>query len=515
MVNVMELPPELLSAIASKAPLGDVLELRLVCKGFAEALIGIALRRVVIDTNGRSEIEGCRIEPLKTLAEIDEHHSVRVLARSLEIKRWSPDSDLQVEAIGYLEAICRNLTRVESLKWSWGTSYPSFGPLTQSTDVVRALQPMSVGLREIELLAFQNDQMTLLDDLSSLTRLIIEPRRNTSTTVAADLVWKRIASAISRSQDTLQDLVLSLEPERHDGSTHSIQDVLSNEQGLTSLPRIRSLSLSTVLAMRLRWQSPVRFSSLQSLSLQEDILDRVWPDRNCIFVALRQSGIRLQQVAAPDSIPLVEYLASYEGTLQEVAIVDCEEMIEENRANRTALALRFFREVIPKHQSTLRKIEITTSCDNGWAFGDLNTIMFSDPFPMLEWLSIAIRTTGMNDHIKTFLDRVLRPSHFPLLQRVDLRVEVVAGYTTRGASIYDFDEESKLERDAALDKLRRYSLAFGREAGLASTDWVFPRLFVETFEFRPCLSRGLLHFEPVGKNWDNLYDDLAENGWKW
>ncbi|KAH6912258.1 hypothetical protein BKA70DRAFT_829782 [Coprinopsis sp. MPI-PUGE-AT-0042] len=374
---------------------------------------------------------------------------------------------------------------------------------------------MTGDLREIELLAFQNDQIALLDDLSSLSRLIIEPRCNTSKTVA-DRVWKRIASAISRSQDTLQDVVLSLEPESHAGSIQAIQDVLSNEKGLTSLPRLRSLALGTVLAMRLRWESPVRFSSLRSLSLQGDILDRVWPDRDCIFVALRQSGIRLQQVAAPDSIPLVEYLASYEGTLQEVAIVDCEEMIEENRANRTALALRFFREVIPKHQSTLRKIEITTSCDNGWAFGDLNTIMFSYPLPMLEWLSIAIRTTGRNDHIKTFLDRVLHPSYFPLLQRIDLRVEVVAGYTTRGASIYDFDEESKIEREAVLKKLRRYSLAFEMgEAGSASTDWSFPRLFVETFGFHPCLSTGLLHFEPVEKNWDTFYDDLAENGWKW
>lgn len=77
--------------------------------------MGIALRRIVVDTSGPTEEERCQIDALKTLAEIQEDHPVRVLARTLEIKSFKLDPDITTEALGYLKAICRNLTRVETL----------------------------------------------------------------------------------------------------------------------------------------------------------------------------------------------------------------------------------------------------------------------------------------------------------------------------------------------------------------------------------------------------------------
>jgi hypothetical protein len=96
--------------------LSDVLRLRLVCKPFAEAMMGIALSRIVINTASLSEEEGCRIGPLKSLAEMSqEHHPVRALARTLEIKSFKLDQGSEDEALGYLSAVARNLAGVKNL----------------------------------------------------------------------------------------------------------------------------------------------------------------------------------------------------------------------------------------------------------------------------------------------------------------------------------------------------------------------------------------------------------------
>ncbi|KAH6912257.1 hypothetical protein BKA70DRAFT_829776 [Coprinopsis sp. MPI-PUGE-AT-0042] len=396
MVTFTELPLELSLAIA-KVTLSDVLVLRLVCKAFAEALMDIALRRIVIDTTGRSEIETCQLEPLKTLAEIDERHPVRGLARILEVKHWNPDPDLQVEAVGHLEAICRNLTRIESLVWSFGSVYLSPGSLNRSNAVVlQALRPMIGRLREVDLLAFQNDQVPILEDLSPLTRLLIQPHPRLPIVVAAP-VWKHVINAIERSQDTLRDLILHIEP--NDNPNRSIQDALDRSM---SLPRLTSLALIDDLGRRSKTTTLPQLSSLQSLSLfgnreGSDIWPESQPDN--IFVALKESGIRLQRVAAPQSSPLLDYLGSYEGILQDVEIADPEQPMV-GSDDRKALALRFFQKIVPKHQSSLRKIVMISDDEfSGWAFGDPNTSMFMGPLPLLEWLSISIRIAGVSGHL--------------------------------------------------------------------------------------------------------------------
>jgi hypothetical protein len=78
------------------------------------AFVDLALSRVVIDTTGCSDVEGSRIDPLKTLAEVDEHHPVRVVARELKIRCFALEDDRRLEALNYLKAICRNLKGVKS-----------------------------------------------------------------------------------------------------------------------------------------------------------------------------------------------------------------------------------------------------------------------------------------------------------------------------------------------------------------------------------------------------------------
>ncbi|KAH6910330.1 hypothetical protein BKA70DRAFT_1424876 [Coprinopsis sp. MPI-PUGE-AT-0042] len=346
MVKITTIPPELLSTIAEAATLGDVLQLRLVCKYFSETLTAIAFRHIVIDTRGLSAEEGCRIDALKTLAEVEERHPVRYLARKLEVRSFQLNPDLKIEALNCFTTVCRNLTRVESLVWSWGSldSYRSVS-LKDSTPIVQALQPMIPSLREVELLAFRVDQIPLLDGLSLLTRLTIKPHSFTPDEVT-DPVWKLVTG--------------------DEKSWPSIQDVLSNGCESPSLPKLRSLSLNAALAMRSKTKTLPQISSLQSLSLR--LGDIGWPQgENNLFIALRQSGILLQQVIAPASAPLFDYLTSYEGILREVQIEGSWELISETSEALMGQASRFFQDVIPKHRSSLRKIEIVTSYDDGWA----------------------------------------------------------------------------------------------------------------------------------------------------
>ncbi|KAH6912256.1 hypothetical protein BKA70DRAFT_1535595 [Coprinopsis sp. MPI-PUGE-AT-0042] len=177
MVKFDEIPLELLSVIAKAVLLGDVLELRLVCKTFAEAMMGVALRRIVIDTTKISKVEDLQMHPLKTLAEIDEQHPVRARARTLEIKCFKLDPDLRIEALNYLKTICCNLSRVKCLVWSWVTFHSNYGSLDECNPILQALQPMTTCLEEVEFLAFQMDQIPLLDSLSLLKRLVIHESR--------------------------------------------------------------------------------------------------------------------------------------------------------------------------------------------------------------------------------------------------------------------------------------------------------------------------------------------------
>jgi hypothetical protein len=97
--------------------LSDVLQLRLVCKAFAEVLMDIAFRRIVICMTMSHGKEEYRMDTLKTLAEIQEDHPVRVLARKLKIQTLDAELDPKnsADAFNYLEAICRNLKGVDSL----------------------------------------------------------------------------------------------------------------------------------------------------------------------------------------------------------------------------------------------------------------------------------------------------------------------------------------------------------------------------------------------------------------
>jgi hypothetical protein len=131
MPKILDLPTEILSlfgevvsdVVIGRTPvhdlqitLRDVLRLRLVCKPFAEALMGMALNRIVINTASLPGEEGCRLGPLKSLAEMSqEHHPVRVLARTLCIKSFKLDPGIENEALGYLSAVGRNLARVDNL----------------------------------------------------------------------------------------------------------------------------------------------------------------------------------------------------------------------------------------------------------------------------------------------------------------------------------------------------------------------------------------------------------------
>jgi hypothetical protein len=97
--------------------LSDVLQLRLVCKAFAEGLMGIAFRQIVICMIMARRKAYYPIGTLKALAEIQEDHPVRVLARTLKIETLHLEPENSAEAADYLKAVCRNLRRVDSLMY--------------------------------------------------------------------------------------------------------------------------------------------------------------------------------------------------------------------------------------------------------------------------------------------------------------------------------------------------------------------------------------------------------------
>ncbi|KAH6910327.1 hypothetical protein BKA70DRAFT_121262 [Coprinopsis sp. MPI-PUGE-AT-0042] len=274
-----------------------------------------------------------------------------------------------------------------SHRWSWG-SYSANQPVA-----IQALQPILPSLRQVELLAFQGDHMLLLSSLPPLTRLVIDDLYYNSE--VGDLVWKETTRLVARSRDTLQELRLSVWPQRCDNRTPSIQDILPRS---TSFPKLKSLSLNANLATRSTSMALPQISSLQSLSLSGGVNRGAWPqEQDNTFVALRQSRIHLRQVTAPESPPLLDYLASYESVLERIQIEDSGQRDTELTVPRTTLASRFFREVIPRHRSSLKEIGIDTDYDEGWAFGDSesNASMFVDPLPMLESLNMPILMNGM------------------------------------------------------------------------------------------------------------------------
>jgi hypothetical protein len=270
-------------------------------------------------------------------------------------------------------------------------------PRDQSVAVMKALQPMIPSLRKVELLTFESNQVPLPDGLSQLTRLVVKPYSYTTEAVDGP-VWKHLIGIIERSSETLKDLALAIQPQSRDNPNQSVQDVLNTRPGSSSFPQLRSLSLPVNLGMRSQSTTLPQVPSLQSLSLPVDYRE-CYKGRDNIFAALRQSGILLQKVAAPGSVPLLDYLTSYQSILQEVTIEDSSDETSDPKESPAHLSSRFFRNVIPKHQSSLRKIRIDASYDDGWVFGDSNTYMFLDPLPALESLNIALTVTGEKNHL--------------------------------------------------------------------------------------------------------------------
>jgi hypothetical protein len=274
--------------------------------------------------------------------------------------------------------------------------------------VVGALHPVLPFLKEVELQHPSPDQIPLLAGLPPLARLVVT---NPSTlTEATELLWKEMTNLIARSRDTLRELELAnAQPQKQGRPNSTLEDLLTDGTGLpTAFPKLRSLSLDAGLAGCSASTALPQFSVLQSVSLTNVFLNPSWAqETETIFSALQQSQIHLRQVSAPGSLSLINYLASYEGVLQEVEIEDPERNMN---VNRTALALQFWQEVIPKHQASLKNIALFTSFDDGWAFGDSDstTSMFINPLPRLEQVDVAVFMTG------TEVNKFVSESHYIL-----------------------------------------------------------------------------------------------------
>lgn len=142
----------------------------------------------------------------------------------------------------------------------------------------------------------------------------------------------------------------------------------------------------------------VQLSSLQTLHLDhhyvcagsEGNAVQSYPNQICIWTALKNTNIRLKSITSNRvSMGLIDYLASYDGVLENLVLKESwydEIPVSNSQANR------FFTDALPRHQSSLRCLEVQPCTRGRWCFEAGNEECLSDLWPELVTLNVGIYT---------------------------------------------------------------------------------------------------------------------------
>lgn len=180
-------------------------------------------------------------------------------------------------------------------------------------------------------------------------------------------------------------------------------DTLSITEGCTSLQTLFQNVTSPQLA-----QLELRYVSLSAADLNQTLLHKLkyltistpigsrhlkfaWAE---LFTTLEEMGVKLSQLSVSGMETAVEemfsYLISYVGELQTLEIrnimIDCQD--QEDKAG-----YRFWHEIVPHHQSSLKVLRIYPWFEGEWCYGPEAAAALSQCLSLLN-LSIAGRSIG-------------------------------------------------------------------------------------------------------------------------
>ncbi|KAH6910323.1 hypothetical protein BKA70DRAFT_1560925 [Coprinopsis sp. MPI-PUGE-AT-0042] len=282
-------------------------------------------------------------------------------------------------------------------------------------------------------------------------------------------------------------------PVREWAQTIAIQDftMVSANQESEALQWVQTISRNLT---QIRSLDP-QLSSLQALHLRGgQRYSSEWPsEEQNIFSVLKHSKIYLKEISSYATLPLFQYLSSYQDTLERLVISDSY-WGPSSRASAAG-----FHSVLAWHKASLREVTLSAGLDDGWALGDNNQDLLKDPLPALELLSIPVfvknSVPGDEDHLRSCLERGLDCLNFPLLRYISVDV-IVDNASMRGVGTCGRYYPSMHKECTSTAFKRLYDYRFRTEGASK----IPPTLTIGSQDFYPSLGDGGWQYKP--RNWN-------------
>ncbi|KAH9479909.1 hypothetical protein JR316_0008505 [Psilocybe cubensis] len=405
MLELLSLPPEIIEKITEYLGGTHKKTVRRVCRYLNEIVEHQLFSNIVLKYSNYQPDLIC--EQLEALA--SRTTTARIHARSLEIRGFSPDSHLGARSrsrsvernrnsrsrsrgplaeahsvnkglLAHLgQAIC-SLRKVQEVWWHVGMHDPEWVQIVVMDSLVSlpALSELRISLGGGTASSLKLEQLTDLrkititgsclhyrrDVVSGLRTLISNSPRLTHLDVGHN--YRSDDSDIS----TLHDLLGAVPPASPLNLSHLTLRGWCIRLDDITLPHLRSLvSLSLHVNLDTRTFSP---SDLDD-SAHEELLRRTAAFSSSteeIWDTLREERICLKELTTDEvNDALLDYLSSYSG-LQKLTLTSA---TAHSAKKSDALAMKFYRDVLPKHAGTLVSLDVCPVYEGKWCFGKHNS----------------------------------------------------------------------------------------------------------------------------------------------
>ncbi|KAF4610918.1 hypothetical protein D9613_006547 [Agrocybe pediades] len=404
MLELLSLPPEILEKITEYLGGAHKKVVRRVCRQLNEIVEHQLFSNIVLKYSNYQPDLIC--EQLEALA--SRTTTARLHARSLEIRGFSPDAHLGARSrsrsvernrnsrsrsrgplaethstnkgiLAHLgQAIC-SLRKVREVWWHVGQNDPEWAQIVvmDSLTSLPFLEELKISLGGGSASAVKLEQLTGLRKIT-ITGSAIDYRRD---------VVHGLRTLISNSP-SLTHLDVGCNYRSDDSQISTLHDLLGAVPSETplklshltlrgwcvrldeeTLPHLRSLE-SLSLSSNIDWQA------LSHLDLDEAsrdaLLERTgnWCSSSAeIWDTLREERIRLKEICTDEvNDALLEYLASY-SRLERLTLSSA---TADTASKSDALAIKFYREVLPSHAESLVSLDVSPVYEGKWCFGKHN-----------------------------------------------------------------------------------------------------------------------------------------------
>ncbi|KAF8961941.1 hypothetical protein BDZ97DRAFT_1826736 [Flammula alnicola] len=433
MLDLLSLPPEIVEKITDQLEGIHQKTVRLVCKQLNSVVEHQLFSNIVLKYSNYQPDLIC--EQLEALA--SRKTTARFHARSLEIRGFSVDSHLGAKSrsrsiertrgspsrsrsrgplaenhqankglLAHLaQAIC-SLSKVQEVWWHLSVNDPEWAKIVVM-DSLASLPSLEVLRISLGGAPASSLKLELLTNLRKITIAGYCPDYR------AD-----IGRANSSDLATLHDLFGAVPPEMPLSVSHLVLQswcVRLDSVTLTHLRALESLSLYNNIDVR---QNPP--SNVDELAMEELMArtEAYCSSNDDIWDALREDRIWLKEIATDGvSHALLDYLASYSG-LQKLTLSSSS---THDGLASDVLALKFYKDVLPKHAASLVALDVCPEYEGKWCFGLHNRTSFLD-CTNLETLKVNIKSDEINrakeqDVVWTLLeiaDELPRLSHLTI-----------------------------------------------------------------------------------------------------